>query len=81
MAEDDQHSHRMFVYDQDMEQEVAVRKKNKARLLRDSVISDGLLLQKFRETVHDVFPLATSEVVERIHGVLVTKIYNANSCV
>lgn len=42
-------------------------------------MSDALLLQIFKDTVAIVFPIATTEVVARVHGILVTKIYNARS--
>jgi len=42
-------------------------------------VSDTLLLQQFEDTVAVVFPVATTEVVTRVHGILLTKIYNARS--
>lgn len=37
------------------------------------------MLQLFRDTVAGVFPIGTTEVITRVHGILVTKIYNARS--
>ena len=42
-------------------------------------MSDALLLQHFRGTVDGVFPTATTDIVTRVHGILLTKIHNARS--
>ena len=42
-------------------------------------MSDALLLQHFSDAVHGVFPTATSDIVTRVHGILLTKIYNARN--
>ena len=42
-------------------------------------MSDALLLQHFRDTVDGVFPTATTDIVTRVHGILLTKIHNARS--
>ena len=49
------------------------------QVTRDSVVSDALLLQHFRDAVHGIFPTVTSDVVSRVHGILLRKIYNTRS--
>lgn len=40
---------------------------------------DSTLLTTFSEAVQDLYPLAPIDVVARVHGVLLSKIYNARS--
>lgn len=47
------------------------------QVTRDSVLSDALLLQSFTKAVERIVPVATTRVVTKVHGVLLTKIYNA----
>ena len=42
-------------------------------------MSDALLLQHFRDAFHGIFPTVASDVVSRVHGIWLTKIYNARS--
>ena len=42
------------------------------QVTRDSVVSDALLLQQFRDVVHGVLPTASSDIVTRVHGIVLT---------
>ena len=45
----------------------------------DRGVSDALLLQHFSNAVDGVLSTATTEVITRVHGILLTKMYNARS--
>ena len=49
------------------------------QITRESVVLDVTLLTNFSDAVKDLHPAATTEVIARVHGVLVAKIYNARS--
>ncbi len=40
-------------------------------------MSDAVLLQTFTGAVQEICPVVTTEVVITVHGVILTKIYNA----
>ena len=42
------------------------------QVTRESIVSDALLLQQFRDAVHGVFPTASSDIVTRVHGIVLT---------
>lgn len=49
------------------------------QITKDSVILDETLLTKFKTAVQELVPDASLNAIERVHGILLAKIYNATS--
>lgn len=49
------------------------------QVTKDSIILDATLLTQFKTAVNELQPDTHTDVIERVHGALLAKIYNATS--